>query len=97
MEAEQLTFTHGGIVYRISSHIWAAHLDRVGLITVQTIRDTISQPDFVVDETEEVRRYYRWFPEVGSGNYVRVVVRSSQERRLVITAYPDDGQRKRRR
>ena len=97
MEAEPQTFTLDGVEYRISSHIWTAHLDRVGLITVQTIRDTISQPDFVVDETEEVRRYYRWFPELGSGNYVRVVVKGSQERRLVITAYPDNGQRKRRR
>lgn len=72
-------------------------MNRVGLITVQIIQETIRQPDFIVDETEYIRRFYKWFPEIGSGNYVKVVVKSNVEPRLVITAHPDESQRMRRR
>ena len=96
MEADAITFTLNGINYRISSHIWRRHRDRVGLVTVENIRETIRQPDFQEDESESVTRYWKWFPEMGSGNYLRVIVKSSEHPNLVITAYPDESQRQRR-
>ena len=72
-------------------------MDRVGLVTVENIRETIRQPDFQEDESESVTRYWKWFHELGAGNYLRVIVRRFEHSNLVITAYPDEGQRQRRR
>jgi len=38
-------FTHNGVNYRISSHIWRDHPARRGLITIEQIKETIAQPD----------------------------------------------------
>ena len=97
MESDPLTFTLNGINYRISSHIWLGHRDRIGLVTVENIRETIRQPNFQEYESDSVTRYWKWFPELGSGNYLRVIVRRREHSNLVITAYPDEGQRQRRR
>ena len=96
MEADQLTFILDGIAYRISPHIWLGHRDRVGLVTVENIRETIRQPDFQEEESDTVTRYWKWFPELGSGNYLRVIVKRQERSNLVITAYPDEDQRNRR-
>lgn len=97
MEAEQLTFTHGGIVYRINPHIWLDHPERIGLITVQQVQETVRQPDFQEDESERIRHYWKWFPDVGSGNYIEAVVNVGMEPCFVTTAHPDESMRKRRR
>lgn len=97
MEAEQLTFTHGSTVYRISPHIWLDHPERIGLFTAQQVQETIRHPDFQEDESERIRHYWKWFPDVGSGNYIEAVVNVSMEPRFVTTAHPDDSMRKRRR
>ena len=97
MEADALTFTLNGIAYRIDSHIWTDYTDRVGLITVERIMETIVQPDFQEDENEYIRHYWKWFSEVGSGNYVKVIVDSQHEIRLVATAHPDGNLRRRMR
>ena len=96
MEANPLMFTHNGVNYRISSHIWAAHRERVGLITVAHIRSAISEPDFQQDESDKIRLYWKWFPDIGSGNYLKVVVNISLNPHLVVTAHPDEDQRKRK-
>lgn len=94
MEAGPLTFTLNGINYRISSHIWRNYPTRVGQVTVERIRDTISQPDIQVVESRDVTLYWKWFTEIGSGNYLKVVVRAGTEIHLVVTAHPDGSQRK---
>ena len=94
METDSLAFTLDGIVYRISSHIWRNYPVRIGQVTVERIGDTISQPDIQVAESRNVTVYWKWFPEIGSGNYLKVVVRAGAEIHLVITAHPDSSQRK---
>ena len=96
MDAEQLTFSHDGFDYRINSHIWVDHPERVGLITVEQVRETIRQPDFQEYESERITHFWKWFDDVGSGNYVEAVVNISREPRFVVTAHPDESQRKRR-
>ena len=97
MEDDRLTFTLDGVEYRIDPHIWTGYPNRIGLITVERIMETIVQPDFHADETEYIRHYWKWFPEVGSGNYVKVIVNSQHEIRLVSTAHPDRNLRRRMR
>ena len=93
MKPEQLTFTLNGIDYRISSHIWRNYPVRIGQVTVERIRDTIGQPDIQVAESREVTLYWKWFPEIGSGNFLKVVVKARAEIHLVITAHPDGSRR----
>lgn len=96
MEPSLLRFTHNRINYRISDHIWRDHHDRRGLITVDQIRETIIQPDAQEQERDIITRYWKWFPELGSGgNYVKVVVNSSLATHFISTAHPDSGMRKR--
>ncbi len=90
-------FTHNGIDYRINPHIWIDHLERIGLITVRQVQETIRQPDFQEDESEQITHYWKWFPDVGSGNYIEAVVNVARFPRFVTTAHPDDSMRKRRR
>ncbi len=97
MQTDPLRFTHNGIVYRINPHIWVDHRHRVGLITVEQVQDTIRQPDFQEDESERIRHFWKWFSDVGSGNYLEAIVNISTEPRFVVTAHPDSSQRKRRR
>ena len=97
MEATPLSFTYNGIIYRLNPHIWRDHQDRVGVITVEQVQDAIRQPDFEEEESERIRHFWKWFPDVGSGNYVEVVVNVSMESHFVVTAHPDSSQRKRRR
>ena len=94
MEADPITFTLNGINYRISPHIWRNYPVRIGQVTVDRIRNTISQPDIQVAESRDVTLYWKWFPEIGSGNYLRVVLRERAEIHLVVTAHPDGSQRK---
>ena len=94
MEADQITFTMNGIVYLISSHIWRNNPTRVRQVTVERIMDTISQPDIQVAESQDVTLYWKWFPEVGSGNFLKVVVKARTESHLVVTAHPDENRRK---
>ena len=95
MEEEQLTFILGDLTYRVSPHIWLNYPVRVGQVTVEGIRETISHPDIQIPESRDVTVYWKWFAEMGSGNYLKVVVRARPEIHLVITAHPDDSQRKR--
>ena len=97
MQTDPLRFTHNGIVYRINPHIWVDHAERIGLITVEQVRETIRQPDFEEDESESIKHFWKWFPDVGSGNYIEAIVNVSAESYFVITAHPDSSQRKRRR
>ncbi len=94
MESDSLTFILDGIVYRISSHIWRNYPVRIGQVTVERIRNTISQPDLQVAESQDVTLYWKWFPEIGSGNYLKIVLRERAEIHLVVTAHPDGSQRK---
>ena len=96
MESEQLTFTHEGILYRINPHIWVDHPERVGLITVDQVQETIRQPDFWEDESDRITHFWKWFDDVGSGNYLEVVINVSMEPRFVTTAHPDNSMRKKR-
>ena len=89
METDPPTFTLNGITYRISSHIWRNHPTRVGQVTVELIRDTIGQPDFQEMESRDVTLYWKWFPEIGSRHYMKVVVKAGAEIYLVITAHLD--------
>ncbi len=95
METDQLTFTLDGITYRISPHIWRNNPVRIGQVTVERIRETINEPDIQVVESRDVTLYWKWFPEMGSGNFLKVAVRAGPEIHTVITAHPDDSQRKR--
>ena len=81
----------------MSDHIWSDHPDRVGLVTVERIRETITSPE----RTELVRGgrilYLRWFAEMGSrGNYLAVVVDQDQDPHLVVTAMPNRNERRKR-
>lgn len=94
MEAEQLTFTLDGISYRIDPHIWDDYPNRIGLVTVERIRETIRTPDVKEEETTITTLYWKWFPEIGRrGNYIKVVVKIDDEIRFVITSYPDSSMR----
>ena len=95
MAADPLSFIHNGTTYRISAHIWQDHPIRVEQVTVERIRDTIIHPDFQEDENEYIRHYWKWFPELGSGNYIEVIVNSRQVIYFVSTAHPDRNFRKR--
>lgn len=96
METDALTFTLNGIAYRIDPHIWTAHPDRVGLVTVERIVEAIGHPDFQETESEYLTYFWKWYHEVGTeGNYIKVIVNSRRETRLVSTAYPDENFRRR--
>lgn len=95
METSLLRFTHDGVNYRISDHIWRDYRERRGLITVDQVRETIIQPDVQEQESDFITHYWKWFPEMGSGgNYLEVIVNSRMEVRLISTAHPDSGMRK---
>ena len=96
MEADSPTFVLDGIVYRISPHIWRNYPVRIGQVTVERIRNTISQPDIQVSESRGVTLFWKWFPEIGSGNFLKVVVRAGVEIHVVITAHPDGSLRSQR-
>lgn len=97
MENSDLTFTLNSVHYRIDPHIWRDHPDRIGLVTVERIRDTVQSPDFEEDENEYIRHYWKWFPELGSGNYMEVIVNSREVVHLVSTAHPNGSLRRRMR
>ena len=97
MDADPLNFTHNGVNYRISSHIWRDHPAMRGLITIEQIKETIAQPDLQQQETATITHYWKWFPELGSrGNYLEIIVNSNRETRFITTAHPDSSMRKRR-
>ena len=97
MEADQLTFTHDGIVYRINPHIWLDHPNRIRLITVERIRDAVIAPDFEEDELVATKLIWKWFPELGSrGNYIKVVLEIEREIRFIRTSYLDSNMRRKR-
>ena len=94
MEDDQLTFTHDGITYRIDPHIWRDHPDRIGLVTVDRIRDTVQSPDFEEDETGGAKFLWKWFPELGRrGNYIKVIVEIEENHREITTSHPDSSMR----
>ena len=66
MEISHTRFTHNGVNYRISEHVWRDNRNRRGLITFDRIRETISQPDIQHQESDIITRYWKWFPEMGS-------------------------------
>jgi hypothetical protein len=93
-----MTFIIRSQEYRVAEHIWRDHLDRVGLVTMEQIQETISSPE----RTELVRGarvlYLRWFAEIGSrGNYLAVIVDQNQNPHVVVTAMPNRNERRRRR
>ena len=98
MENNPMRFTLDGFEYRIDSHIWTAYPDRVGLVTVERIVETIREPDFQEIESEYVTYFWKWFHEMGTeGNFLKVIVNARLEIRLVSTAHPDENFRKRQR
>ena len=96
MEDNELTFSLEGVVYRVDPHIWDDHPNRIGLVTIERIRDTIRAPDLVDEETSLTTIFWKWFPELGrGGNYVKVIVRINGEVRFVTTSHPDSNLRSR--
>ena len=44
MENSELAFSLEGVDYRADPHIWDDHPNRIGLVTIERIRDTIRAP-----------------------------------------------------
>ncbi len=96
MEIDHLRFTFSGVNYQIDPHIWNDHPNRIGLITVERIKDAVGAPDLVEHETISTKLFWKWFPELGDdGNYIKVVVKIDRDPHIVTTAYPDSNMRRR--
>ena len=96
MENDPLIFTLDGVEYCIDPHIWNDYPNRIGLVTVERIREVIRAPDFEEHETAFTTLYWKWFPELGRrGNYIKVVVKIDEEIRFVSTSHPDSNLRSR--
>ena len=92
-----MTFTIGEQLYEVAEHIWRDHPNRVGIVTIDRIRETIEAPERTGLGRCERIIYWRWFPELSSGgNYLRVIVDLGSEPRIVISASPDRSERRRR-
>ena len=64
------------------------------MTTAHHVQETIRQPDFQENESERITHYWKWFDDVGSGNYVEAVVNVLMVPRFVIAAHPDETLRK---
>ena len=96
MENSELAFSLEGVDYRADPHIWDDHPNRIGLVTIERIRDTIRAPDLTEEVTNLITIFWRWFRELGKrGNYVKVIVKFDGEVRLVTTSHPDSNLRSR--
>jgi hypothetical protein len=71
------------------NHILERHSEMAGM--EWAIRETLALPDASLPSVRNptnVVEYYRWFTDTnGSGKYVRVVVRYSQQDAFVLTAH----------
>jgi hypothetical protein len=98
MEDGQLTFTQDRITYRIDPHIWRDYPNRIELVSVERIQDTVLSPDFEEDETDSTKILWKWFPELGRlGNYIKVIVEVQENHREITTSYSDSVMRSRRK
>jgi len=93
-----MTFTIDEQQYEVAEHVWRDHPNRIGLVTIDRIRETIESPERTGHGAIDRIKYWKWFPDISArGNYLRVVVDPVSEPRIVVSASPDRSERRRSR